>query len=220
MKKKPLFYGVLALMLGTAGVFVATRYPTVEKIEPGTFPTPSNTMPVPVKTATASVRTITEWYEAVGTVRPRIESQIESQVTAQVKDVAVTPGKKVTKGQVLVYLDNRRFLSRLDQAKQGRKSAVAGKEQARQAVIGAEAAYNQAASDYKRIKTYFKSQAATSQDLEKAKSAYLQAEAGLREREHGHLARGYGALCEVCGQRHGASASGARPLIAPQACCS
>jgi HlyD family secretion protein len=162
-----------------AGFFAVLLLSCNEKIEPGFTEGAVGRDSVPTETIQAAVETVTEWYEAVGTVRPRTETRIEAQVTAQVMDVRISPGAKVKKGEVLLTLDNRQFLSRLDQAKQGLKSAVAGKEQARQAVIAARAGFAQAESSYNRTKTYFESQAATSNDLENAESAYLQAKAGL-----------------------------------------
>lgn len=179
MEKKIVVFAVLAgvgiFLVGLLlGWFLSDNRTFSEKP-----PMPAEEAFVPAETVQASVETVTDWYEAVGTVRPRTETRIEAQVTAQVMDVKVNPGDKVAKEEVLVTLDNRRFLSRLDQAKQALKSAIAGKAQAEQAVIAARAAFAQAEADYKRIKTYFKSQAATARDLENAESAYLQAKAGL-----------------------------------------
>ncbi len=142
--------------------------------------TASAAPPDPAQTVQAQRQNITENYEAVGTVRPRVESNIEAQVTAQVIDVKVNPGDTVRKGDLLVSLDNRQLLSRLDQARQGLKSAEAAKEQARQSVLAAEAAFNRARADFNRIQKYFKQQAATSRDLEQARAAYLQAKAELQ----------------------------------------
>ena len=146
----------------------------------------------PKKVGQASVQTITEWYEAVGTVRPVTEASIESQVTAQVLDVKVRPGDKVFKNQVLISLDNRQLISRLDQAKQTLKTAISGKEQTKQAIIAAKAAFTEAESNYKRTKIYFESQAATSEDMEKAESAYLQAKATLNRAKEALSASGAG----------------------------
>ncbi len=127
----------------------------------------------------ASIQTITDWYEAVGAVRPRTEVRVEAQITARILKVMAGAGDKVKKGQLLISLDNRQLLSKLDQAKLGLKSAGAGKKQARQSVAAAEAAFKQARADYERTKKYFQSQAATSQQLERAEAAFLQAKAGL-----------------------------------------
>ncbi|MCP4105213.1 MAG: efflux RND transporter periplasmic adaptor subunit [Desulfobacteraceae bacterium] len=179
MKKKKIIIIILLCSVGVVSAFFAFKFLPSNKIEPGIAETGQEPVYAPDNIDQTSVLTITEWYEAVGTVRPRTESSIEAQVTAQILDVRVRPGNKVQKGQVLVTLDNRQFLSRLDQSKQGLKTAIAGKEQARQTVIAAKAAFAQAQANYKRIKTIFKSHAATSHDLEKSESAYLQAKAGL-----------------------------------------
>ena len=139
----------------------------------------------PDQTVQAEVRQVKEWYEAVGTVRPRTEASIEAQVMAQVMDVKVNPGDPVQKDEVLVVLDSRQFDSRLDQARKGLKSAEAAKKQAGQSVAAARAAFSQARADYRRIKTYYESQAATEQQLEAARSGYLQAEAGLKRAREG-----------------------------------
>jgi RND family efflux transporter MFP subunit len=135
------------------------------KITPGVV---SDSQPIgfePATTVKAIVRTTTDWYEAVGTVRPRTETRIEAQVAAQVRAVSVKPGNAVRQNQVLIKLDNRRYLSRLDQAKQ--------------AAIAAKAAFTRAEAEYKRIYTYFQAQAATARDLEKAEEVLTSAKAGI-----------------------------------------
>lgn len=171
---KPQKHFVLMLIILSASFSLASA-----KIEPGVVQSSTGNEPAPAAFDKAAVQTIIEWYEAVGTIRPRTESGIEAQVPGQVTDVKVRPGDKVQKGQILVSLDSRQFQSRVDQARQGMKGAAAGKEQARQGVIAAQAAFKQAESDYKRTQSYFNSQAATKRELEAAESAYLQAKAGL-----------------------------------------
>ena len=161
------------------------------KIQPGKTVSTSGKEKPPAATTRAQIETIRRWFEASGTVRPRTETRIESQITAQVVSVDVRPGSRVTKGQVLISLDNRQFKSRIDQARQGLKSAQASRKQAQQAVISAEAAHSQAEANFKRTQTYFNSEAATQQELEKAQSLYRQAKAGLeraKEAQTGTLA--------------------------------
>jgi len=178
MKNKKIII-ILLCSVSLILVFFAVRFISSTKIVPGKFQAASKNDGTPKKIGQASVRTITECYEAVGTVRPVTEASIESQVTAQVLDVKVRPGDKVFKNQLLVSLDNRQLVSRLDQAKQTLKTAISGKKQAKQTIIASSAAFTEAESDYKRTKIYFESQAATPQDMEKAESAYLQAKATL-----------------------------------------
>ncbi len=167
-----------------AGIYTFKIFP-VEKIDPSKTETDSRKGFTPTDTVTAVLETVKETYEAVGTIRPQIESSIGSQVTAQVVDVKVKPGDTVAKGDLLVVLDSRQFQSRLDQAKQGLKQAVSAKAQARQGIASAQAAYTRAQADYKRFQTYFESQAATEQQLEQARSAYLQARAELNRAREG-----------------------------------
>jgi HlyD family secretion protein len=137
------------------------------------------------ETAQEKVNTITQWYEAVGTIRPKTETNIEAQATAQIIKILVSPGSTVKKGDSLVLLDNRQFLSRLDRAKEGLKSSQAAKEQAKQALAAAKAGFTQAESEFKRTESYFKSQAATSRELEQAKASWLTAKANVKKAEEG-----------------------------------
>ncbi len=165
-----------------------------EKIEPGAFSDVEKAAFNPSQTASAQVRAIDQWYEAVGTVRPRTETRIEARVTGQVLSVKVRPGDRVAKGTLLVALDSRQTISRLNQAKQALKTAQAGREQARHALDAARAGFKQARANYQRIKTYHDSQAATAQELEAAESTFRQAEAGVKRAEEGITAAEAGML--------------------------
>lgn len=125
--------------------------------------------------------TITQWYDAVGTIRPKTETSIEAQIPAQITKVLFTPGAAVKKGDTIILLDNRQYTSRLESAKEGLKAAQAAREQANQALIAAKAGFTQAEAEYTRVKKYFETQAATSQQMEQAKASYLQAEAGVKQ---------------------------------------
>lgn len=135
--------------------------------------------------AEAEVKTVTEWYDAVGTVVPRTQARIEPQVAAQVTDVYVHAGDLVQKGDLLVELEDERLRAKLSQTQQSLQSALSRREQARQAVNSAEAALAQADSSYKRIKNFYAAQAATEQELEQARSHFLQAKAALQRAQDG-----------------------------------
>jgi RND family efflux transporter MFP subunit len=174
---------VCAVWIGLAGC---------DRIEPGAF-APVDKQPfTPTRTIVAEVREADQWYEAVGTVRPKTETRIESRITGQVLDVQVSPGDQVARGALLVSLDSRQMTSRLDQARQALKTAQAGREQARHALDAARAGFKQAQANYKRVKTYFEAQAATAQDLETAESTFRQAEAGVKRAEEALTAAGAG----------------------------
>ena len=167
--------GLVLVILYMAGTF------TTDKIQPGKVPAASGRVIQPRKTARATIETITEFYEAVGTVRPRTEINVEAEITGRILEILVRPGDKVAKRKLLVVLDSRQFRARLDQARQGLMSTTSRREQARQAVTAVQAAYTQAGSAFKRTKTYFESEAATSHDLELAESTYLQAKARVQQ---------------------------------------
>lgn len=136
--------------------------------------------PEPEARATVQVAPIMEFYEGVGTVRPRVETKVEAQVTAQVLSVEVNPGDQVQKGDLLVTLDSRELRSQLEQSRQGLESAKSQREQARRAIDAAEATFDEAASQYKRIKALYAQKAVASSEMDQAEAAYLQAEAQLQ----------------------------------------
>lgn len=135
----------------------------------------------PAQTTKARKSRVTQYLEAVGTVSPRIKTRIEAQVRAQIKSIQVRPGQLVQKGELIILLEHRSLLSRLEQARQGLKAAEAQKKQARQGINAAQAAFEQAKAAYERTKTYYESEAATARDMEEARSAFLQARAGLQQ---------------------------------------
>jgi HlyD family secretion protein len=170
---------LVAMIIGVVIILFISR----ERVGPGVVKHEPSTE-IKEKTTTALIRNITECYEAVGTVRPRTETRIEAQISAQVVDVVVRSGDMVEKDQVLLILDNQQMDARLSQAKQALKTAISYKEQAHQSFNASEAAFNEAKADHERIRNYFKSEAATTQELERAESRFLQARAGLnRARE-------------------------------------
>jgi HlyD family secretion protein len=176
--KRTIIIFLIALLVIFAGI-VLVLFMGRDRVGPGMV-RPETATAIKEKTIQAEIKQITDWYEAVGTVRPRTETRIEAQVSAQVVDVMVRAGDLVEKDQVLVALDNRQMDTRLSQARQALNTAISFKEQTRQSVNAAEAAFKEAEADHKRIKNYFESQASTKQELEKAESRYLQAGAGLK----------------------------------------
>jgi len=165
---------LVLLMLYMAGVFVPN------KIGPGVVPLEKRKW-TPKGTAKAVRETITDFYEAPGTVRPRQETRVESRVQGRIVEVLVKPGDFVKEGDRLVLLDSREFQARLDRAQQAVFSARARRDQARQAVKSVEAVFERARTSYERVKTYFKSEAATKQQMEAAEAAFQQARAGLSQ---------------------------------------
>ena len=169
---------LVLLMLYMADVFVP------DKIEPGKLAVEKQ-MWTPKATARAVRETVSDFYEAPGTVRPQQETRVESRVQGRIVDVLVRPGDIVKTGERLVVLDSRELRARLERARQGVLSARARRDQARQGVNAAEAAFKRAEAAYRRVKTYFKSEAATKQQLEEAEASFHQARAGLSQAREG-----------------------------------
>jgi HlyD family secretion protein len=156
-----------------------------EKIKPGRFETPAAALPTPDRIGRASIENVTEWFRAVGTVRPRTETNIEAQVTGRVVDVLVSTGEKVAKGQELIVLDRREFEARLEQARQGLRSAQSRLDQAGQATAAAKAEFDRANSEYRRYQRLLQAKTISSSQFEQAQSAFLQAQANLNRARDG-----------------------------------
>jgi HlyD family secretion protein len=178
---------VLSILAGIAGLILLMLYMggafSTDRIRPGKKEEPKGGLRRE-RTARATVEKVTEFYECVGTVRPKVETRVESQVMAKVLDVHVSPGARVTKGQSLVRLDSREYEARLEQAKEALSSAKSRREQMDQARIAAKAELNRAEAAFKRTKTYFDEKAATAQDMEQAEAAFRQAKARLEQAEN------------------------------------
>ncbi len=165
---------LVALILWSGGFF------DTGKIPPGHLdgnssvgkPLPEGFVVVPV-----AEKLITDFYEAVGTVRPRTETKVEAQVTAKIEDILVRAGDLVKKGQLLIKLDGRELRSRLQESQQALKSAEASKEQARRAIDSAKAAYDDAKIQYQRMQNLYAQKAVAKSELDSARSTFLQAEA-------------------------------------------
>mgnify|MGYP000882757332 CR=1 FL=1 len=158
---------------------------TPGRIGPGEVPDLPRRGPQPVAEAKAELAAVPEVVEAVGTVRPRTEVQVEAQVSGRVLKVNVRAGDKVARGDVLVVLEEREYRTRLERAAQGRQSAAAQREQARQAVAAARAGLAEAEAQYRSLQALHAEKAITTRELEQAESGYLQAKAALAQSQDG-----------------------------------
>ncbi len=191
MKTKKWIITTLILCFLAVGAIFSYQYFTRDTISPRVCAPEKPFAKGPIRTAAAEKVPVTQWYDAVGTVQPSVQSRIAAQVSGQVTAVHVNAGDTVKKGQGLVNLDDRQLQSRLSQARESLKTAVSRRDQARQAVQAAMAALEEATSAYERVKKFYALQAATEQDLEQVRSRFHQAAAGLeqaRDMVHGAAA--------------------------------
>jgi RND family efflux transporter MFP subunit len=187
MQKKSLFR-LLFITLGLSALAGLLLYQTgifaTGKIQPAAISPPASSF-VPQQTVQVNATMLPQWYTGIGTVRARTTANIASQVTARITSVRVRPGDRVKQGDTLILLDNREFVSRMEQARQGLASAKAMQSQADQAITAAQARYNQTNSRYKRMQEMFASRTISSQDLEASQSEFLQAQAALQQAKDG-----------------------------------
>jgi HlyD family secretion protein len=153
-----------------------------DQIKPGFSPKSSSKKPLVLENITiVEQQTITQMYEAVGTIRPLTQSVIESQVSSKVEKVSVVPGTPVQKGQLLIQLDARYLTTRLSQAKEGLAVAKNNLNQTYKSVDEAKAYLDQEKATYSRTKKLFESDIVPSQKLDIDKSGFLQAKARLEK---------------------------------------
>ena len=122
---------------------------------------------------------VAETYEAMGTIRPLTESDVHSQITAKVIEVLISAGDSVKQGELLIRLDNREVLNKLEQAKEGLAIAERGVKQVLKTDEELTAEYNQTESDYNRSAKLFKEGIHSRKEFDQAKTAYLKIKAQL-----------------------------------------
>lgn len=174
---------VLVALLGAAillAVLLASGAFDRDPIEPGTFKAARRTLE-PVRTVQATLTVVPEMYEAVGTVRPKVETRVEAQVRAKVLQVLVREGDKVDEGQKLIVLEAREISSRVEQAEESLNAALAAKEQAREQVSAARAGLAKAKATFQRMQEVFKRDVIPREQLEQSETEYLQAQARLNQ---------------------------------------
>ncbi|GLB51527.1 RND transporter [Neptunitalea chrysea] len=102
---------------------------------------------------------------ASGKIEAEQSANLSTRMMGYVNDVKVKVGDKVSKGQLLVSINN--------------SDLVAKKAQAEAGVLQAQAGYGNAAKDYKRFKTLFAQNSASQKELDDMTSRYEMAKAGL-----------------------------------------
>lgn len=145
--------------------------------EPESGPTPA---PVDVRIARAVVRPLSRTFEAGGIIRARTTAQLSSRIAAELRELKVQPGDRVTKGQIVAVLDDRdlaahraQAMASLSAAQNGVASADAGRETA-------EAGLSLAQANHRRIEQLRDRNSATPQELDRATAELRMAEAALR----------------------------------------
>lgn len=114
-----------------------------------------------VQTEVAGKQSIVEVVTATGKIEPRTRVKISADVAAKIIHLAVKEGEWVEKGDLLVRLDQERYVAAFEQSEANFRSAVANANLANENLLKAE-------KDFKRTKTL------VDQDLE-SRATYDQA---------------------------------------------
>lgn len=99
-----------------------------------------------VETETAGTQRIVETVTATGRIEPRTQVKISADVAAKITYLGVKEGDWVEKGDLLVRLDQERYIAALEQTEANWRSAKANADLARESLLKAE-------KDFERSKT-------------------------------------------------------------------
>lgn len=126
----------------------------------------------------ATLGDVTRTVSAPGSIEPRTNVQISSQVSARVLALPFREGEQVRAGDVVVRLDPQNLVAALDSARAGMRG-----QQAR--LGGAEARLITARLEFERLSSLFETGDVTRAELEAAEANYLQARSDKEALEHG-----------------------------------
>ena len=116
-------------------------------------------------TQTMALQTLPAATETVGSVQAQQTASVTSRVVAEVLELRVAAGQRVTSGETLAVLDDRDLRHRVEQAQDG--------------VHSAEASLAQARADYARDKPLFEQKVITPYDFEHTKTTLDIAQANV-----------------------------------------
>ncbi len=119
----------------------------------------------PANTAEAVLTKRPVWYEAVGTLSSRSRVDVTPRVAGQITELTLEVGQTVERGDVLAALDAREHEARA--------------EQARSALVAAQATAKQAKAAFDRVKRLADRNAATDEEMESALAEKAAAEASV-----------------------------------------
>ncbi|MBK9767974.1 MAG: efflux RND transporter periplasmic adaptor subunit [Chloracidobacterium sp.] len=129
---------------------------------------------------------IEDFYEATGTVKAKTTTQVSANIMGRIVSFPVAEGDTVSKGQVLVEIDNRESQAQFQKAQAGMREAQAGLieidrsvEAANAAVQTAEANRQLAQVTFDRYKELFERRSATAQEFDEAQSRLKMARSEL-----------------------------------------
>jgi HlyD family secretion protein len=155
---------VVVLVLGAAG-FVVYKSPVGAQLMGDRSPKAAGEV---VLMEPVEVGDVVRTVSAPGSIEPRTNVQISSQVSARVLALPFREGERVKEGDVVIRLDPQALVAILDSARAGLRG-----QQAR--LGGAEARLINARLEFERLRALYETGDVTRAELEGAEANYLQA---------------------------------------------
>ena len=152
-KKKYFIFGGIGLLLVVIAVLVVTNS--------------DNEQITSVQIEKSEKRNITQVVSATGKIFPEYQVDLRPEVTGEIVKLPVEEGDIVKKGQLLIRIKPEQYIAQRDRAKASLESAKA-------MLKVRDAGLDKVTSDYDRVKGLFEKELASEQELETAKSNYLQ----------------------------------------------
>ena len=130
-----------------------------------------------VPTAKVTLGSMEDFYEATGTVKAKTTTQIAANMMGRITSIPFIEGSSVSRGQVLVEIDNRESYTQIEKARAGIKEAQAALIEidksaivAREAIKTAEANKLLAEKTFARYKELYERGSASGQEFDEAQS--------------------------------------------------
>jgi RND family efflux transporter MFP subunit len=133
--------------------------------------------------ATAQLKDVPVFYDAVGTVKSENTSELAAKLMAMVERIAVKEGDRVNAGDILVYLDQRQVMAGLKQAEASLVEAQQAMEAARAGRNAAQAAADLSLATHSRYQALKQAGSISTQEFDVVDSRLRQAKAGLVQAE-------------------------------------
>jgi HlyD family secretion protein len=139
--------------------------------------------PVPVESSAVKVGTITAEVMGTGTLEARIQAIISAEISGRLSEVLVDQGNRVTKGQLLVTLDDGDLHQQVEIAKAEVEATKASIDRAAADVNSTQATAIHARAFYNRVMPLAQNKVVSEEDFDNAVQQRDVAEAQLRRSE-------------------------------------
>lgn len=141
--------------------------------------------PVPVERHTIRPEGIVSEVLGTGTLEARTSAIISSKIPGRISEILADQGDRVTKGQLLVRLDDAELRQQVEIAQANLEAAMAAVTRAQADRQRASAVADQAQRQHARVQQLYARGSSSSEEIDRADEAIRVATAGLSESEAG-----------------------------------